>query len=827
MKRILYVFAFVFMALLFSAVRVDAKISGSEVFEIEVGKEDTLNVYYTLEEDSEKNVNERINFSVVLKGLSETKNDYRWEHTFCYAINGGEEICEYDLTGSDQENAQYIYSNQTYNFTFYDGDMPYYSEELYFDYVLFKNKFVCLDCESDREIILSDIRFEKEDIDYKYDYRIDVSYVENESRKYVVNYFSNNKVFVKALFVNNSGSNLIKENAPVYKLVNEVCVGDNNCHEEVIEKVYSSSDAGNENPLSITPYLGNLNYYYYGDNLMYENNIIPYEFAKYKTTLVCLSNCESKRVVQNLVLNEDTYYFDYTKPDIDADNTIINSYVSGEIKYIKNSEVTITINDSQSGLNKDSLKYYIITPYPYYNSCSYGTSKTYSFENGESFFIGEGLSGAYCMYYQASDKLGNKYTSDYYVFYFDNAGPLISVDNSYDSSKYYNQVSLIPTFEDNYNGVKAIYYLWSKEVIIEDNYLLVKDNGKVFNEVISSSELSEDGSYYLYILSFDSIGNYSFNDLGVFNIDTVGLELNEVIVETSGLSSYSNTGTIKLTIDQIEEGEEFKCGFFNSDNVSISDLTVSCYNKQEFSVPSGYEGEYDLFVYVRDRANNYSLFKVMEGLKIDTKAPSVDFSILYDDDKYRIVNEVVINVSDLNGINENYLKYGWIEKNKSNVVNSDLSNSFNNGGTIGYPTEKYGEYRLYILTIDNIGNETLIALDKIFKIDTDIINISLVGEKVVSIIKGQKYEDLGAIAYKGEIINGGRVSEVVIEGNVDINKEGVYYITYTSGEGELRVSVTREVIVKSNSIYIICSVSFFIIGGFVICLRLFVRRKER
>ena len=87
MKRMLCVFAFVFVTLIFSGINVSAKVSGSDIFEIEVGKEDVLNVYYTLEEDSEKVVRERINFSVALKGVSEVKNNYRWEHTFCFAIN--------------------------------------------------------------------------------------------------------------------------------------------------------------------------------------------------------------------------------------------------------------------------------------------------------------------------------------------------------------------------------------------------------------------------------------------------------------------------------------------------------------------------------------------------------------------------------------------------------------------------------------------------------------------------------------------------------------------------------------------------------------------
>ena len=159
-------------------------------------------------------------------------------------------------------------------------------------------------------------------------------------------------------------------------------------------------------------------------------------------------------------------------------------------------------------------------------------------------------------------------------------------------------------------------------------------------------------------------------------------------------------------------------------------------------------------------------------------------------------------------------------------LKNDLTNSFLSGVSFGYPVSYYGEYKLYVVAGDNLGNEVFKSLDKIFKIDTDIIRISLIGEESITILKGEKYEELGARAYKGEVISGGRVSKIDIEGEINVNKPGVYYITYSSGEGELLVSVTREVIVKDNSGYIAVSFSLFGMGAIVIGLRLFVRRKR-
>lgn len=883
MKKIFFSFSLVLAFVVFGNVRVAAKSSSNEVFEVIVG-ESTLPLYYTLVENQvvfdsnnqevgnlesnvismndgstylirdskvldenneeigslsestitmknntiftlgEKEVKERIQFNVHLKGLSEFSNSYRWEHQLCYKVNGNSEVCEIDITG-DSDLSTKILSNGEYPFYFYDGHMPYYSETLEFEYITFKNKFTCLDCETNQEYTLNNIVFSNEEIRYDYSYDLKTDYVENEDKKYVVAYSSSTseKVYVKGQFVNNSASNIVLEDAPTYKIVNEVCVGEEICVSEEIDKVYSSGDTNSENPLSITPYLGSLNFYYSGSNLLWANKTIEYEFAKFKTTLVCLNNCTSRRVLNTIVLNEEEYYFDYIKPMVDEENTEIRSYE--KVEYIKYSDVKITLSDSQSGLDNGRLKYYLVKPYG--TSCAWGVTQEYSFINGEFFRIGENLNGGYCMYYVAYDKNGNYYQSNYYIYYFDNNGPVMSFENGYDEGKYYNDIKIDPSFNDGQSGFKEAYYLWSKIEIGEEDYLLVKNNGKLFGSEISSNELSEDGSYYLYFLAYDNLNNYKLYDLGVFNLDTQGLSVNDVIVEKNGfIDGYSNIGTIKLRVNEMIDNEEIKCGFFIDSEVSIEELNYNCNNNKVVSLPAGLEGEYNLFVYVHDKANNYSLLKVAEAIKIDTRSPLISMDVLYDDDNYHLVNEITLNLFDLSGINGSTLKYGWFLASKNNVLGSDLINDFENGVSFGYPVSHYGEYKLYVRAIDTLGNETFKAVDKIFKIDTDIIRISLVGEESVTILKGEKYEELGAKAYKGEVISGGRVSEVKVEGNVDSSKAGIYYVTYTSGEGDLEVSVTRKIIVKNDLTYVTISGCLFIVGALIISLRLFIVRKK-
>ena len=242
----------------------------------------------------------------------------------------------------------------------------------------------------------------------------------------------------------------------------------------------------------------------------------------------------------------------------------------------------------------------------------------------------------------------------------------------------------------------------------------------------------------------------------------------------------------------MENEEAFECGFFNVSNVVSEDLNLICKNNVNIDIPSNLEGKYSLWIYVHDRANNYSLIEVSKDLFIDTKGPEISYSLLRDDDNYHIVNEITLNVNDLNEIDSDSLKYGWFLATKNNVSINDLTTVFENGATIGYPKGYYGEYKLYVSAADGLGNEAFISLDKIFKIDTDIIRISLVGKESVTIIRGQDYVEQGATAYKGDVSSGGRVSSITVEGKVNNKKAGVYYITYS-----------KRVLIKS--VVIVCS----------------------
>jgi len=540
---------------------------------------------YTL---SEVEVKERMNFSVDLKGLEETSNMYRWEHTFCYKIKGSSEVCELDITGEEGMEEK-ILSNQSYSYTFYDGHMPYYRGNLEFEYITFKNRFVCLDCAGEKEYVLNDISFNDSEIDYKYNPTLNVEYSDVDGKKYISHYTTNsdNLVYIKALFSSAGSSSLFSDGIPVYKMVNKVCkIDGSDCVDQIIEQVYASSDSNNQNPLKITPYIGNLSFYYNGNNLIRDSKfIIGFSGVNLKTELICLENCDDKRVVKNLVVADEVYYFN--NPSL-AEESEIDFNDGEEITFDKSREIKLTINDGLYEINQDSLKYYIVTPSPLFDSCSYGVEEGYSFTNGQPFVIGEGLNGGYCLYYKAEDVEGNVYTSGYHVFYFDNSAPVINVEqNGYLNTSYYNSVEVNIRLSD-YSGINEAYYLWSTSLIEENSYLAIKEQGKIYNnsgKISSLNNVNQDGVYYLYILAFDELNNYKFYKSGNFNIDVTALTKEDIEVTVSNVEEYNSDPFIKVKVEEMAINEEFYCGLFKENTgIVVNDLNLVCKNDEKIVV---------------------------------------------------------------------------------------------------------------------------------------------------------------------------------------------------------------------------------------------------
>ena len=114
----------------------------------------------------------------------------------------------------------------------------------------------------------------------------------------------------------------------------------------------------------------------------------------------------------------------------------------------------------------------------------------------------------------------------------------------------------------------------------------------------------------------------------------------------------------------------------------------------------------------------------------------------------------------------------------------------------GIDTSKIGVYYIYYELLDKDGNTltTTVRIVNVYHKNKVPPTISLIGDEVVNLKYGEKYQEYGAMASDSE--NGDLTDKITIFGEVNSKKDGIYLIKYFvhDNEGNL-ASVTRTVIV--------------------------------
>ena len=115
-------------------------------------------------------------------------------------------------------------------------------------------------------------------------------------------------------------------------------------------------------------------------------------------------------------------------------------------------------------------------------------------------------------------------------------------------------------------------------------------------------------------------------------------------------------------------------------------------------------------------------------------------------------------------------------------------------------TSKIGIYYIYYELIDENGNSltTTVRTVNVYHKDNVPPTISLIGDEVVNLKYGEKYQEYGAMASDNE--NGNLTDKIIIFGEVNNKKDGIYLIKYfvRDNTGNL-ASVTRTVIVGKKT----------------------------
>ena len=312
------------------------------------------------------------------------------------------------------------------------------------------------------------------------------------------------------------------------------------------------------------------------------------------------------------------------------------------------------------------------------------------------------IPGKYEIIYTVVDSSNNIGRAIRTVNVIDNIPPVINFNPS-GNTVWSKTASSKLSVNDVHSNVdtKNLKYLWSTSTIEPSESLF----SNIFNngEIIINSSLT--GSYYLWILAKDTAGNVSVKRSNVFNIDNtkpvITLIGNSVINIERG-STYLEPGATAYDSHSGVSG-----------NVIISG-----------TVNTNIEGSYTITYNITDNAGNTAVpvTRIVNVIVTDKTPPQVTFTP-NGDSVYKTFNSSRVVVSDSqSGVDTNSLRYQWTTST-SVPSESGFTNVFYNGNTIPTPSKVTGNYYLWILAKDKVGNKAIVRSNE-FKLDNTNPTIS-------------------------------------------------------------------------------------------------------
>ena len=790
-----------------------------------------------------------------------TDKTYTFTQELCYKY-GDVSGCNIDK-GDKSDLAMDTYSNN-----FFYGFLPFYNESIVFDYVYFNFTFTNVSNLEDK-IEINDFGFnvEQEDvINYKDSFKVSmnnyggnhtyngIEYIEPQCFSHAFNSNFNQEVvnsitdcndsLALTLALRNYASDIASNRE--YKISFDIFTGEG-------YSIPYSINSDDIYVIKIGKYnsiFGEQEYYYLeqfngsvkldGGTLFYIplDDIIEFnrsEFIlsdisfKLDLKYVCKANekddCNEPNALKGEHVDSYTYYFDLDEASL-AIEPIEGNRLPGFSTIASQDEIVVKVNAKDFN-GFDVIEYFISSNS---NESNLNTRTYIQIQNGDSIVIDkDGFSFIYVRVRETS-KENYKYFNPQEILIDKVAPSLVGNNfNSYKENEVYKSVGLNISFKDDNLDIantqirSKAYYLILKEdekdtVGVDD---IIGANVYTSGVTIDKNTISEDGRYLVCFVLIDYLANTSDKICSfTYNIDISALRKEEVSV--TGDDKYVNEVKTTISISDVSDGVSFKCGLAKGDINSQNELGITCYNNKEATLKVNDEAIYYLWIYAADKVGNYSLIKLDNPFYIDSLAPRVTTSVVNGDNTI-YSNDVKINVNayDLNQENITLQYQFYLSTPSSN----DFVN-FNIEEGISYPYDYYGSYKLAIKACDVIGNCKTHTDSVTYLIDTAKIIISLIGEEKISILQYQKYIELGANASKGNSGKNNVELDYTISGSVDSKKPGIYKVTYSAGEGMNRVSITREIEVKSSEIYIIGLISLFGVGEAIILARLFIKKRK-
>ena len=211
---------------------------------------------------------------------------------------------------------------------------------------------------------------------------------------------------------------------------------------------------------------------------------------------------------------------------------------------------------------------------------------------------------------------------------------------------------------------------------------------------------------------------------------------------------------------------------------------IAKYVEEGFKAVDNHDGDITSKV-IREEKNGSVYYTVSDSCGNKT---TVERKIVYKD--------VVAPVLTLNGEKEVELELGKeyvdLGYTASDDCDGDITQNVTVEGTVDVQT--CGEYKLTYKVVDSYGNVAK-ANRKVIVKDMVAPELTLKGDSSIYLLAGKKFSDPGYTAFDN--LDGNITSKVKVSGEVNVNKTGIYKITYEVSDS----SGNKQTVVRTVSVY--------------------------
>ncbi|MBO8173204.1 MAG: S-layer homology domain-containing protein [Bacillaceae bacterium] len=367
----------------------------------------------------------------------------------------------------------------------------------------------------------------------------------------------------------------------------------------------------------------------------------------------------------------------------------VNFGTNGSETYAQSAHTMVTVDDTESGLDSNSLQYVwtqsASTP-------GAGVSWT-SFASGDTLSI-NGVDGDWYLHVKAQDEVGNTVNIATNRFRLDNSSPVVTIEfqkddgSLYTSGDWTNQnVTANVYAEDDYSGIQTIE--------------ISTDDGLSWNPYGVPLSFASEGTYTLQARAVDNVGLTSSVVSKTVNINRSGLILEVPLTFADDGTAYTSGEWTKRSVTASVYA------YHTTPGVSVTSISYSLDGGttwSEYHTPLSFtaEGTHTLDVKANDSAGNEIRLTPAQKIRIDRTAPIVVIDNNGSESFAHSASTIVTVSDNESGVNSGSLKYVWTQS--ASTPGAGVSwTSFASGDTLSMSGVN-GDWYLHIKAQDAVGN---------------------------------------------------------------------------------------------------------------------------